>query len=78
LIFCVTGGGRCDREGVALLVVATTGSDLLDPFVLVAEFVELAIRKPTTTTTTTTTTEQTCFIRYLVVKINVSIYMGEH
>jgi len=74
----VTGGGRCDREGVALLVVATTGSDLLDPFVLVAEFVELAIRKPTTTTTTTTTTEQTCFIRYLVVKINVSIYMGEH
>jgi hypothetical protein len=61
---------------VALFLVATTGSDLLNPVVLVPELVELAIRKPTTTTTTTT--EQTCFIRYLVVKINVSIYMGEY
>jgi hypothetical protein len=68
----VTGVERCDLEGVALLLVATTGSDLLKPVVLVAELVEMAIRKPTTTA------EQTCFIRYLVVKIKVSIYMGEH
>jgi hypothetical protein len=64
---------------VALLLVATTGSDLLNPVVLVAELLELAVRKPVTTTitTTTTTTEQIYFIRYLVVKIKVSTYMGE-
>jgi len=72
----VTGGGRYDPEKVALLVVATGGSDLLDPIVLVAELVELAIRKTgTRTTTKTKTTEQTYFIRYLVVKINVSKYI---
>jgi len=65
---------------VALFLVATAGSNLspadavsrdflvLDPVVLVAEFVELTIRKPVTTTTT----EQTYFIRYLVVKIKVT------
>ena len=62
LVYSVTGGERCDPEGVALFLVATTGSDLppddavscdfvlLDPVVLVAELVELAIRKPITTT----------------------------
>jgi hypothetical protein len=43
---------------VSLLLVATGGSSLLDPVVLVAELVELAIRKPATTT------EQTYFICY--------------
>jgi hypothetical protein len=70
----VTEGERCDPEWVAFLLVATTGSDLLNPVVLVAELVELAIRKPVTTTTT----ELTYFIRYLVVKIKVSTYMCEH
>jgi hypothetical protein len=74
----VTGVGRCDPENVALLVVTTGGSDLLDPIVLVAELVELVIRKPVTITTITQTTEQTYFIRYLVVKINVSKYIAEH
>ena len=72
----MTGGERRDPEGVKLLLLATTGSDLLVRVVVVADLFELAIRKPaaatTTTTTTTTTTEQTYFIRYLVVKINVS------
>jgi hypothetical protein len=67
----VTGGERLDSEGVALFLVAATGSDLLAPVVLVAELVELAIRKPVTTTKTV----QTYFIRYLVVKIKVSCYM---
>jgi hypothetical protein len=72
LVYFVTADERCEREGVALLV-ATTRSDLLAPVVLVAEFVELTIRKPITTTTTTTTTrEQSYFFRYLVVKIKVS------
>jgi hypothetical protein len=65
---------------MAFFLVATTGSDLLDPVVLVAELVELAIRKPVTITTitqTTTTPEQTNFIRYLVVKIKVSTYVVE-
>jgi hypothetical protein len=63
---------------VALLLVANGGSDLspvdavsrdfllLSSEVLVAELVELAIRKPTTTTTTSS--EQPYLIRYLVVK----------
>jgi hypothetical protein len=59
---------------VALFLVATTGSDLLAPVVLVAELVELAIRKPVTTTTTTRS-EQTYVIRYLVVKIKGIIYI---
>jgi hypothetical protein len=54
----VTGGERCDPDGLELLV-ATTGSDLLVPVVLVAELVELSIRKPVTTTTTKTTTTTT-------------------
>ena len=53
---------------VAFLLVAITGSDMLVPVVLVAELVELAMRKPAKTTTT----EQTYFIPYLVVKIKVS------
>ena len=80
MVYCVSGGGRCDPEGVAFLLVATTGSDLLDPVVLVAELVELAIRKPVTLTIITqktTTPEQTNFIRYLVVKIKFSTYMTE-
>ena len=63
----MTGGERCDLEGVTIFPVATTGSDLPAAVVLVAELVELVIRKPVTKTTTTTTTEQTYFIRYLVV-----------
>jgi len=66
----VTGGERCDPEGVALFLVATGGSDLSpadvsrdffqhDTVVLVAEFVELTTRKPVTTTTGT---ERTYFI----------------
>jgi len=61
----VTGGESCDAEGVALFLLATIGSDLLSPVVLVAELVELVIRKPVTKTTTTKF--QTYFIRYLVV-----------
>jgi len=67
---------------VSLLLVATAGSDSPDPVVLVAEVVELAIRKPVTTTTTTTrttiATEQNYYIRYLVVKVKTVVYMGEH
>jgi hypothetical protein len=44
----VTGGERCDPEVLALLLLATTGSELLSPVVLVVELVELAIRKPRT------------------------------
>jgi hypothetical protein len=50
----------CDPEGVALFLVATAGSDLLSPVVLVAELLELAIRKSVTKTkikTLTTTKE---------------------
>jgi len=59
----VTAGERCDPEGVAFVLVASGGSDLspadvvsrdflqLDPAVVVAEFDELATRKPVTTTT---------------------------
>ena len=72
LVYCVPGGERCDPEGVKLLLWATTGSDLLVRVVVVADLFELAIRKPAAAKTTTTTTEQTYFIRYLVVKINVS------
>ena len=68
----MTGGERCDPEGLKLLLLATTGSDLLVRVVVVADLFELAIRKPAAAKTTTTTTEQTYFIRYLVVKINVS------
>ena len=63
----MTGGESCDAKGVALFLFATIGSDLLSPVVLVAELVELVIRKPVTKTT-----EQTYFIRYLVIKIKVS------
>jgi len=64
---------------VTIFLLASAGSDLspadalsrdflvLDPVVLVAELVELVIRKPVTKTT-----EQTYFIRYLVIKIKVS------
>ena len=73
----MTGRERCDPERVEVLLLATGGSGmspadavfrdflLLDPVVLVAEFVELAIRKPITTTTTTIIRSgQTYFIRY--------------
>jgi hypothetical protein len=52
----VIGGERCETEWVALPLVATTESDSLDPVILVAEVVELVIRKPVTTTTITLTT----------------------
>jgi hypothetical protein len=67
---------RCDLAEVALFLVVTSGSVLssanpdtrdlllLDPVVLVAEFVELTLRKPITTTTTT----QTDFILRQVIK----------
>jgi hypothetical protein len=71
----VTGSERCDPEGIALFLVATGGSylspadvvsrDFLlnDAVFVVAEFVELATRKPVTTTTTTGT-ERTYFLCY--------------
>jgi hypothetical protein len=71
----VTEEAKCGPAGVELFLVAPTGSDLLALVVLVAELVELAIRKPVTTTTTTTRSEQTYVIRYLVVKIKGIIYI---
>jgi len=66
----VTGGEKCEPEGAALFLVASTGSDLLFPFVLGAELVDLAIRKPVTktkitTTRTPTTREQTYIYIYV-------------